>query len=394
MRLCKLNLVSRILLAMLVGVAAGFVLPDWGLRGLKTLEELVAVLLRFLVPLVILGLVSSAIVEAGRNSGKMLAATFVLVIVSVVMSGFFSLGVSCAVYPCFICHESADGLATLSPLEPYFRIAVPPPFGIMTALALAIIGALAIVFSKAENIARFAMDGKKCVSWMIGRIIIPLLPLYILAMMAGMTAGGKIVSLLVVFVAMIVVSFASTFLYLLLMYCVSGAYVRANPISALWGMRSAYMTAFATCSSAASIPVSLENVKSLGVREEVAEMVVPLCATIHLAGSMIKLVCCAAALILMSGRTIDVGAMSVFIFVMTITAIAAPGVPGGVITSSLGALASILLLTPEQCSMLMTVYLAMDGVGSACSVGGHGAIAMAVDKITNTNHYHATEGGM
>ena len=94
----KLNLVGRILLAMLVGVAAGFVLPDWGLRGLKTLEELVAVLLRFLVPLVILGLVSSAIVEAGRNSGKMLAATFVLVIVSVVMSGFFSLGVSCAVY--------------------------------------------------------------------------------------------------------------------------------------------------------------------------------------------------------------------------------------------------------------------------------------------------------
>ena len=103
--------------------------------------------------------------------------------------------------------------------------------------------------------------------------------------------------------------------------------------------------------------------------------------TIHLAGSMIKLVCCAAAMILMSGRTIDFGAMGVFIFVMTATAIAAPGVPGGVITSSLGALGTILLLTPEQSSMLMTVYLAMDGVGSACSVGGHGAIAMAVERI-------------
>lgn len=378
----RLGLFGKIMLAMAIGIAVGFVLPEWGVRVLKTFEVFVTVLLKFMVPLVILGLVTAAIVEAGRNSGRMLIATFAFVIVSVIASGYFALGASVVTYPCVLPEKLANDFAALMPAEPYFKIAIPPPFDIMTTLALAVIGGLAIVFTKSEALTAVALDGKKCVAWMIGKIIIPLLPWYILAMMAGMTAGGKIVSLLVVFLCMILVSWAVTLAYLVLMYCVTGTYARRNPLKTLWGMRSAYLTAFATCSSAASIPVSLENVKGLGIREEVAELVVPLCATIHLAGSMIKLVCCATAFILLSGGTVGVGSMSAFILVMTVTAIAAPEVPGGVITSSLGALASILLLTPEQCSMLMTVYLAMDGVGSACSVGGHGAIALAVDKVT------------
>lgn len=377
----KLGLVARILLAMAVGIAAGFILPECGIRTLKTFEELVTTLLKFMVPMVIFGLVSAAIVESGRSSGRMLAATFALVVASVVASGYFALGSSASVYPFVLSDSLAGDFAALVPAEPYFKIAIPPPVGIMTALALAVIVGLAVVSTKAHALSQVVLDCKKCVAWMIGRIIIPLLPWYILAMMAGLTAGGRIVSLLVVFLCMILVSWLVSLAYLVAMYCVSGAYARKNPFKALWGMRSAYLTGLATCSSAASIPVSLENVKGLGVRAEVAELVVPLCATIHLAGSMIKLVCCAAAMILMSGRTIDFGAMGVFIFVMTATAIAAPGVPGGVITSSLGALGTILLLTPEQSSMLMTVYLAMDGVGSACSVGGHGAIAMAVERI-------------
>ena len=376
------DLFGKIMLAMTVGIAVGFVLPEWGVRAFKTFEVFVTVLLKFMVPLVILGLVTAAIVDAGRNSGKMLIAAFAFVVVSVIASGYFALGASVVTYPCVLPEKLTNDFAALTTAEPYFKIAIPPPLDIMATLALAVIGGLAIVFTKSEALTAVVLDGKKCVAWMIGKVIIPLLPWYILAMMAGMTAGGKIVSLLVVFLCMILVSWAVTLAYLVIMYCVTGAYAWRNPLKTLWGMRSAYLTAFATCSSAASIPVSLENVKGLGVREEVAELVVPLCATIHLAGSMIKLVCCATAFILLSGGTVGVGSMSAFIFVIAVTAIAAPGVPGGVITSSLGALASILFLTPEQCSMLMTVYLAMDGVGSACSVGGHGAIALAVDRIT------------
>ena len=378
----KLGLFGKILVAMTVGIAIGFVLPEWGVKFMKTFEALVTVLLKFMVPLVILGLVTAAIVEAGKNSGTMLIATFGFVILSVIASGYFAFGSSVVVYSKVLTAKFAGDFASLSTAEPYFKIAIPPPLDIMTTLALAVIGGLAIVFTKSEALTAVALDGKKCVAWMIGKIIIPLLPWYILAMMAGMTAGGKIVSLLAVFLCIILVSWSVSIAYLVIMYGVAGMLAHRNPLKTLWGMKSAYLTAFATCSSAASIPVSLENVKGLGVREEVAELVVPLCATIHLAGSMIKLVCCSAAFIMLSARPVEIGSMSVFIFVMTVTAIAAPGVPGGVITSSLGALASILFLTPEQCSMLMTVYLAMDGVGSACSVGGHGAIALAVDKVT------------
>ena len=382
MKKFKINLFVKVLMAIAAGALLGMVAPDFLVRILKTFNVLFAQVLKFVVPLLVLGLVTPAIANVGKNAGKMLLTVMVVAYISTICAGFFSHAVSSNIFPLYLSKgELSTDIVKAKEFIPFIELKIPPVCDILTALLLSFMIGVGIIFTDAGALKKAFNEFGNIVKITIEKVIIPLLPWYILAMMAGMTAGGKIVSLLVVFLCMILVSWAVTLAYLVLMYCVTGAYARRNPFKALWGMRSAYLTAFATCSSAASIPVSLENVKGLGVRDEVAELVVPLCATIHLAGSMIKLVCCATAFILLSGGTVGVGSMSAFIFVMTVTAIAAPGVPGGVITSSLGALASILFLTPEQCSMLMTVYLAMDGVGSSCSVGGHGAIALAVDRI-------------
>ena len=378
----RLGLVWRIVIAMALGVVCGFVLPDAGLRVLKTFDSMVSVLLKFVVPLVITGLVTAAIVESGRSAGRMLAVTFALVLVSVIGSGFFAYGLSAAAVPKIMGGSFASGLGSVgSGLKPYFTLQVPPVFNIMTALALAVVVGLAIVRTKSEGLGRLAVEMKGVVAWMLAKVLVPILPWYILAMTADMTAGGKIVSLFAVFACVIAFSTAVTLAYLLVMFTLAGAYTVRNPLKLLWTMKDAYVTAFATCSSAASIPVSLAGVKKCGVSEETAEFVVPMCATIHLSGSMIKLVCCAASFMFIGGGELDAGRFATFIMVMTATAIAAPGIPGGVITSSLGALASIMMFTPEQCSMMMTVYLAMDGVGSACSVAGHAPIALVTDKL-------------
>ena len=54
---------------------------------------------------------------------------------------------------------------------------------------------------------------------------------------------------------------------------------------------------------------------------------------------------------------------------------------GGVLMASVGLVETILGFSPEQTTLLMTLYLALDGYGPACNVTGDGAIAIIADKI-------------
>ena len=149
-------------------------------------------------------------------------------------------------------------------------------------------------------------------------------------------------------------------------------------------MLPAYFTALGTQSSAATIPVTLEQTKKNGVSAEVAGFVIPLCATIHLSGSTLKIVACALALMMMQGIPFDFPLFAGFIFMLGITMIAAPGVPGGAIMASLGILQSMLGFD-ESAQALIALYIAMDSVGTACNVTGDGAIALIIDKIMGKN---------
>lgn len=146
-------------------------------------------------------------------------------------------------------------------------------------------------------------------------------------------------------------------------------------------MLPAYFTALGTQSSAATIPVTLAQAKKTGISEEVASFVVPLCATIHLAGSTLKIVACVIALMLMQGLPINFGLIAGFICMLGVTMIAAPGVPGGAIMAAIGIIASMLGFNAENQALMISLYIAMDSFGTACNVTGDGAIAVVVDKF-------------
>ena len=192
----------------------------------------------------------------------------------------------------------------------------------------------------------------------------------------------KVFSILSVFINIIGVIFALHIILLLLQYTIAGIVTKQNPFKSLLRMMPAYFTALGTQSSAATIPVTLEQTLKNGVSEKIAGFVIPLCATIHLSGSTMKITSCAIALMILQGMPFDFTLFAGFIFMLGIAMVAAPGVPGGAIMAAVGILQSMLGFNDEMIGLMIALYIAMDSFGTACNVTGDGAIALVVDRIT------------
>ena len=196
-----------------------------------------------------------------------------------------------------------------------------------------------------------------------------------------MTHAGQVFSILKVFISIIGIIFLIHIGILIIQFSIAGAITGRNPFRLLWTMLPAYFTALGTQSSAATIPVTLEQTRRNGVSEDVAGFTIPLCSTIHMSGSTLKIVACALALMIMKGMPYDFGMFAGFICMLGITMVAAPGVPGGAIMASLGLLQSMLGFDQEAQALMIALYIAMDSFGTACNVTGDGAIAVIIDKI-------------
>jgi len=196
-----------------------------------------------------------------------------------------------------------------------------------------------------------------------------------------MTHTGQAMKVITVFISIIGVIFILHVLLLVIQFCLAGGIVGKNPFKALGNMLPAYFTALGTSSSAATIPVTLDCVKKNGVSDGIAGFTVPLCATIHLSGSCLKITACAVALMMMQGMEFDFWMFLGFIMMLGIMMVAAPGVPGGAIMAALGVLAAILGFGEQEQALMIALYITMDSFGTACNVTGDGAIALVVDKI-------------
>lgn len=367
------------LIAIAVGVALGSFLPES--RLLLTFNEVFSQFLGFFIPILIVGLVTPSIAEIGSGAGRMLAFTALLAYGSTVVAGFVSYFTGATFFPSMIDADTATQLGSQSSaLTPYFTINIPPLMDVMTALVMAFVFGLGLAYLKGDVLRRASFEVREIVEMTIRTVIIPLLPIYIFGIFYNMTASGEVFRVMSVFVKIIVVIFVLHVLWLVTLYIVAGAVSGKNPFKMLSTMLPAYFTALGTQSSAATIPVSLAQAKKMGVSDGVAGFVIPLCATIHLSGSMLKIVSCALALMMMQGMEYDFSLFAGFIFMLGITMVAAPGVPGGAIMAALGVLTSMLGFSPADQALMISLYIAMDSFGTACNVTGDGALALIVDR--------------
>ena len=378
----KWGLLPGVISAIILGIVCGLFVPDWFVRAVLTFNGLFGNFLGFIIPLLIVGLVACGIAEMGRSAGKLLFITVALAYGFTLASGFFSFAVSDATFP-FLLDKSVSfaSLAQGIELTPYFVIPMPPIISVMSALVLAFVLGLGMTAIQGTRLKGIMLDLRDIIDRVIVKVIIPLLPYYIFGIFLNMTVGGQVVAVLTVFAKIIVLIFAITAVMLLMQFVLAGLIAHKNPFFLLKTMLVAYVTALGTQSSAATIPVTLRQTQKLGVREEVAGFVVPLCATVHLSGSTMKIVACALAIVFIGGHPIDIAHFAGFICMLGITMVAAPGVPGGAIMAALGILESMLGFTQPELALMIALYIAMDSFGTACNVTGDGAIAVIVDRI-------------
>ncbi len=378
----KMGLLPAILLAIVLGIVTGLVMPEGLVRVFLTFNALFSQLLGFLIPLIIFGLVTAAIAEIGHQAGKLLLVTVAIAYADTLISGILSYGVGAAVFPSLIGGET---MATIgeqtSALAPYFELKIPPLMDIMTALVFSFILGTVIAYQGLPTLHAAIDELKIVVSKAIAKLVLPLLPIYIYGIFLSMTYSGQVWHILSVFSKVIIVIFILHFFVLLYEFVIAGAIAKKNPLRMLWNMMPAYVTALGTSSSAATIPVTLQQTMKNSVKEGIAGFCIPLCATIHMSGSMMKITMCAVAVCLLEGLPSDFGLFLEFILMLCIVMVAAPGVPGGSIMAALAPLASILGFSPEQQALMITLYIAMDSFGTACNVTGDGAIAVIVEKI-------------
>lgn len=378
----KGGLFVRVIIAIVCGALLGLIAPDWTVRIVKTFNVLFSQLLKFIVPLMVLGLVTPAIANVGRDAGRMLLAVLAIAYVSTICAGFFTHVSVNGLFPHYLTPGELSG-ETVSAREfaPYFDIKIPPVCDMLTALVLSFMIGVGIIFTGSSALKKGFDEFGRIVKLTIEKVIIPLLPWYIFSMICEMSAKGVISVILSAGFKIILTGIVLSVIYLVIQYCIAGAIAGKNPFKCLWNMMTAYLTAFSVCSSSAVIPVTSECTRRNGVSEDIVNFTIPLCSTVHMCGSTIKLAASAIAVAYLSGTDITFGMYASFVMMQGIAAVAAPGVMGGVLMASVGLLESILGFGPEQTALVMTLYLALDGYGPACNVTGDGAIALVIEKF-------------
>ena len=382
MKKIKIGLFVKVLIAIVCGALLGLIAPDPLVRVLKTFNVLFAQILKFMIPLLILGLVTPAIANVGKNAGKMLLVVIGIAYLSTICSGFFAHLCSSNVMPLYLnAGELSSDIISAKEFQPYIDLKIPPVCDIMTALLLSFMIGIGIIVTGSSPLKKAFDDFGAIVRLTIEKVIIPMLPWYIFTMICEMGARGVIDVVLGSGFKIILTGIVLTIIYLILQYCVAGAIAGKNPLKCLWNMVPAYLTAFSICSSSAAIPMTSACTKKNGISDDIVDFTIPLCSTVHMCGSTIKLAVSSIAVAYLTGTPLPFAVYANFVLVQGIAAVAAPGVMGGVLMASVGLLESIMGFSPDQTALVMTLYLALDGYGPGCNVTGDGAIAIIIDKI-------------
>ena len=378
------GLLAKVVIAIVAGIAASQFSPVWAVRIFVTITGIFSSFLSFIIPLIILGLVAPGIADLGKGAGKLLGITALIAYGSTIFAGFFSYFTTRWSLPLLLSVEELTGGKNLNFVEnvsSFFAIDMPPLMSVTTSLILAFVIGLGVAAIDGDKTKDILQEFREIIIFIIEKAIIPLLPLYIFGIFLKIGAEGQVALVLGLFFKIIIVIFAMHILLLLFQFISAGAITNKNPFKALITMMPAYMTALGTQSSAATIPVTLMQAKKNGVDEEVADFVIPLCATIHLSGSMLKIVACAYAIMFMTGMIAGTEIFAGFIMMLGITMIAAPGVPGGAIMAAVALLQSMLGFDETLIGLMIALYITMDSFGTACNVTGDGAIAMVMNKV-------------
>lgn len=383
----KIGLVPKLIIGIILGILIGMYLPEWVGRLIVTASSLFSMFLKFVIPMMILAFVTMGIADLTQGAGKLLGITAAISYASTLIAGSVSFFVANSLFMSFMDPKALERIAKTAGISvtPYLSLSVTPILDTLAAVLLAFILGLCMSTMRGKEIGNTLYDFMKDFSAIINKvlhtIIVPFLPLYICGTFIDMTRSGKTFAILGILWKVFIIVIIMHLLYLVFAFFVAGGISKKNPFMLLKNQIPGYTTAVGTQSSAATIPVNLECAKADGISEEIRNFVVPLCANIHMAGSMITITACATAVCMMNGLPISINTVVPFIATLGIAMVASPGAPGGSIMTALPFLYMVGLGTEELQAIMIALYITQDSFGTACNVSGDNAIGLIVDAI-------------
>ena len=373
------NTIVQLLIAVIVGILVGFYVEGTVLSAIVSIKHLTGQIIFFLVPLIILGFIAPSIAHLRSNASKMLLFAFGIAYLSSVGASLFGAAVGYQVIPHLDIASDANTLKELP--ENMLKIDIPPVMNVMTALVLAALIGIATAWVKSDEFSRLLDIFQQMVLEMVKKILLPVLPVFIFANFCILSYQGAVTKQLPIFISILLVVIVCHYIWLALLYGIASIYSRKNGWQVLKYYGPAYLTALGTMSSAATLGVALNCAhKSPILRKEISDVTVPLFANIHLCGSILtETVFVMTVSQLLYGSMPDFFTLVLFILLLGLFAIGAPGVPGGTVLASLGLIISVLQFDESGTALLLTIFALQDSFGTACNVTGDGALTLITD---------------
>lgn len=378
-------LVFKLLAGLVVGALLGFVANESVMNVVVSVRHILGQIIFFLVPLVIVGFITPAIIRLGQQASKILVVAVLLAYVSSLGAALFSTFSGYLIIPHLSISSATETLRTLPNM--IFQLDIPPLFSVMSALTLALLFGLGVALTKSETMSKLFAELEKVVSWLINKVMIPILPFFVGLSFMGLAYEGSLTRHLPVFVSMVALVIVGQFIWLAVLYGIGGLVSRRNPSQIFRYYLPAYLTAVGTMSSAATLPVALECARRSPVLSRtMVEFMIPLGATVHLCGSVLTETFFVMTIsLILYGALPSVGTMILFCVLLGIFAVGAPGVPGGTVVASLGIVTGVLGFDPTGVALLIAIFALQDSFGTACNVTGDGALALILEGVFNDN---------
>ncbi|MBP3332222.1 MAG: dicarboxylate/amino acid:cation symporter [Tidjanibacter sp.] len=375
------NTIVQLLIAVILGIVVGLYIEGGLLSVVVSLKHITGQVIFFLVPLIILGFIAPSIAHLRNNASKMLLFAFGIAYLSSVGASFFGAAVGYQVIPHLDIASDANALKELP--ENMLKIDIPPVMNVMTALVLAALIGLATAWVKSDEVSRLLDVFQNMVLELVRKVLLPILPIFIFANFCILSYQGAVTKQLPVFLSILLVVIICHYIWLALLYGIASIYSRKNGWQVLKHYGPAYLTALGTMSSAATLGVALNCAhKSPILRKEISDVTIPLFANIHLCGSILtETVFVMTVSQLLYGAMPDFFTLTLFILMLGLFAIGAPGVPGGTVLASLGLIISVLHFDEAGTALLLTIFALQDSFGTACNVTGDGVLTLITDTF-------------
>ncbi|ACE84690.1 dicarboxylate/amino acid:cation symporter [Cellvibrio japonicus] len=396
----------QIFLAALLGLAIGY-----GLQGLQQEHEVRVTVLYFsnlagnlfidLLKMVLVPLIFASIVvgisslQRHHQARRVWQLTLVFFVCTMALAIVLALVMTNLVKPgqgitlaMFSQYTEAFAVQSFSPgdfASQFLRSLFQNPFAalaqgnILAVVTFAIILGVALVMGgeNCQTVVRLLEELLSLLMRIVGWIMW-LAPLGIVALLTRLVAtqDSELLGSLGGFIVLI---FATTLIHgVVVLPLILYLFTRKSPLWFWRGARPALITAFATSSSSATLPITLQCTDQMGVSQRVSRFVVPLGATINMDGTALYEAAAALFVANLVGVDLSLGQQLVVMLMAMVASLGAPGIPSAGMVTMVMVLQAV-GLPAEAIAILLPIDRLLDTIRTSVNVQGDMIGSVLVD---------------